>query len=431
MHAGETSSVPVWANGVSARVRRMPLSGAHEVETVVIGGGVAGLSVALHMAEGGRAPMLLEAATIGSGATGTSAGIVAPQFARATPAAVLEKFGAARGAALLRLVSDSGRYLFDLAARHDIACDQNMAGFLAPATGHHARRRLDDLIAQWRPYRSDLALCDAAEVERLSGCRGYGAGILHATGGSIDPLLYARGLADRAEALGVRIHEQTPVATLARNGASWLLSAGAGRVRARQVVLAANGGNASLHPALTGTVLPLPVCEVSTEPLPPEMRASILPHGHSLTDMETDVFSIRYAADGRLVTAHPMSSRHSAAEIAEAVNRRLAAMLVDYRPLRLDHVWHGTAWVNSNLLPRLVQPAEGMIAIQACNGRGLGINTIIGRDVARTLLDPATPPAIGFERPRRISGFVFARHVPHLLMTAALARKAVRNLFSR
>ncbi|QKS00436.1 FAD-binding oxidoreductase [Sphingomonas sp. CL5.1] len=387
--------------------------------------------MALHLVENGRPPLLLEGAAIGSGATGMSAGIVAPQLVRATPSAVLAKFGVPRGEALLRLVSDSGRYLFDLATRHAIDCDQSAAGFLAPATGHGALQRLGELIGRWRPYRSDLALCGAAEVEALSGCRGYGAAILHQTGGSIDPLLYARGLAARAEALGARIHEDTHVTAITREGRSWIVSTGAARVRAQQVVLAANGGNGALHPALTGTVLPLPVCEMSTEPLPPEMRAAILPFGHSLTDMEADVFSIRYTAGDRLVTAHPMSSRHSIGQIAEAVNRRLAATLVAYRPLRLEHVWHGTAWVNSNLLPRLVRPAEGVIAIQACNGRGLGINTIIGREVARTLLDPGSSPDIGFETPRRISGFAFARHVPHLLMTAALASKAVRNLFTR
>lgn len=420
-----------WSANRSAPARRAPLTGTVDVETVVVGGGVAGLSTALHLAEAGHAPLVLEAETIGSGATGASAGIVAPQLVRTVPQAVLAKFGRERGEALLRLVSESGRYLFDLVDRHGIGCAPSTAGFLAPAMGRSASHRLGEIIAQWRPYRSDMALCDAEEIRRLSGCHGYGAAILHETGGAVDPLLYASGLADRAEALGAHIHEGSGVTAITPNGAGWTLTTARATVTARRVVLAANGGNAALHPALAGTVLPLPVCEVVTEPLPAEMRAAILPEGHSLTDMEPDVFSIRYAFGDRLVTAHPMSERHSADEIAEAVNKRLAAMLTVHRPLRLDHVWHGTAWVNPNLLPRLVKSAEGMIAIQACNGRGLGINTILGRDVARALIDPRLTPEIGFTRPRSVAGFAFARHVPHLIMSSALLAKRIRGMFAR
>lgn len=431
MNGGGSSGGSAWDAGAPKPAPRRSFSGIADAETVIVGGGIAGLSTALHLAEAGRPALVLEAGTVGSGATGTSAGIVAPQLVRTTPHAVMARLGRERGAALLRLVGESGRYLFDLADRHGIACDQSMAGFLAPATGRSAPRRLGDLIAQWDPFRSDLSLCDAREIERLSGCRGYGAAILHATGGSVNPLLYARGLADRAEALGTVIHERSGVAAIERTGQDWLVSTPEGQVRAKTVVLAANGGNGGLHRSLRGTVLPLPVCEVVTEPLPADMRAAILPMGHSLTDMEPDVFSVRYTSGHRLVTAHPMNDRHSVEQITEAVNRRLMAMLVSYRPLRLEHVWHGTAWVNSNLLPRLVRPDAGLIAIQACNGRGLGINTVIGREVAHMLIEPARPAELGFTTPRRVSGFAFARHVPHLLMSAALVAKQVRGAFSR
>jgi len=419
----------IW--GGDAPPPRPAASGAIDADVVVIGGGVAGLSTALHLAEAGLRPLLLESARIGDGATGASAGVIAPQLIRTTPDAVIKRLGRDHGTAMLRLVGESGRTLFDLAARHGIACDATPKGFLAGATGHGAYDKLSARMAEWTPYRDDIRVCDAAETARLTGCRGYGAAVLDRSGGSIDPLLFARGLAARAEALGASIHEDSAVRKIERRGTSWLLTTPTARITAQTVVLAANGGNAALHPALAGTILPLPVCEVATEALPADMRAAILPEGHSLTDLEPDVFSIRHAAGGRLVTAFPVGGTQPPAQIAEAVNRRLAQMLSVHHPLRLDYIWQGTAWVNSNLLPRLVRVDQGLVAIQACNGRGLGINTALGREVARSIAEPGTAPAIPFGAPSRVSGFLLAQHLPRLLMSAALMTKRLRQMVSR
>jgi succinate dehydrogenase/fumarate reductase flavoprotein subunit len=55
------------------------LEGDTDAEILVIGGGVAGLSTALHLAERGVAVALVEGAAVGSGATGASGGLIAPE----------------------------------------------------------------------------------------------------------------------------------------------------------------------------------------------------------------------------------------------------------------------------------------------------------------------------------------------------------------
>ncbi|MGF7147616.1 glycine/D-amino acid oxidase-like deaminating enzyme [Sphingomonas zeicaulis] len=422
--------VPVWGAGAGA-VPRPALDGSVRTEVAIVGGGVAGLSSALHLARAGLDVLLLESARIGAGATGTSAGVVAPQLVRTTPAKVLRRLGRDRGTALLRFVAESGRHLFDLIDREGLACDARPAGFLAPAAGQGAARRLDAVIEEWRGVRSDLSLLDAAEVAQATGCRGYGAAIHDASGGAVDPLLLARGLADLAEQAGARLHEASAVCAVEGGPGAWRLRTAGGEVLARTVILAANGGNAALRHELRGSVLPLPVCEVATEPLPAEMRAAILPGGESMTDLETDVFSIRYAAGFRLVTAFPASDRLTHEAATAGVNARLAAMLSVHRPLALDHVWQGTAWVNTDLLPRLVRVAEGLVAVQACNGRGLATNVLIGREVARSLGHLPGQPLLALEPPRRVSGFLIARHLPRLILAAGLATKKIRSAFTR
>src|SRR5215468_4515199 len=71
---------------------RPPLEGAREVETCVVGGGLAGLATALDLAERGRAVVLLEANRIGWGASGRNGGFMSPGFATGV-SGLIEKVG--------------------------------------------------------------------------------------------------------------------------------------------------------------------------------------------------------------------------------------------------------------------------------------------------------------------------------------------------
>ena len=60
---------------------RPSLSGAEDCDTVIIGGGLAGLTTALQLVRGGQQVILLEAERVGFGASGRNGGFVSPGFA--------------------------------------------------------------------------------------------------------------------------------------------------------------------------------------------------------------------------------------------------------------------------------------------------------------------------------------------------------------
>lgn len=417
----------VWEALTSAPARRPTARGLLEADVAIIGGGVAGLSTALHLSERGMGVALVEAQSFGAGATGASAGVVAPQLTKTTPDAVRKKLGEERSSRLLRLIAESGTHLFDLVARHHIDCAAVPAGFIAPRMGANSLTVLQDVVRQWAPIRTDLRIADMEEVTALTGCRGYRAALVDPTGGGIDPLALARGLADRAEALGARLYEGTPALQLGRAPGGWKIVLPDGEIVTRRVIVAANASNGGIHRALRGTMLPLPVVEVATEPLPAAMRARILPGNQALTDLELDVFSIRYTIDGRLVTAFPSSNGGLPEELEEKINRRLEETLVVHQPLRIDYAWLGQAAVNADLIPRIVRLDEGLLAVQACNGRGLGINTILGRELAAYLLGDRKLAQLPIADARPISGFLLARHIPRMLLATALFAKQLRR----
>lgn len=409
------------------RLSRAALAGKHEAEVAIIGGGVAGATLALYLAAEGLDPLLVESASVGEGALGASAGIIAPQLVRTTPARVLARLGARVGADWLRLVGESGGHLFRLIAEHRLACEASPTGFVAPVVGRRAVARLRQIVEEWLPFRRDLSVLDPGETAALTGCMRYDGAILDASGGTVNPLLLARSLADRAEALGARLFERSPVTGIERVGSGWRATTSGGTVAARHLILCANGGNAALHPALGRSVLPMHIQELATAPIPPPMRAATLPRGHCMTDLELDIFSLRYADGARLVTALPARGLMSRAEAEALVNERLARMLAAYEPVGIDYAWGGTAWINSSLLPRLVPLDTNLIAVQACNGRGIATNAIVARELARMLCGNGRyRPAIPFEQPKPIAAFRLARHVPDMLLSATLWAKAAR-----
>jgi glycine/D-amino acid oxidase-like deaminating enzyme len=419
---------PEWGGSLWLSRHRAPsspaLRGRLDTDVAIVGAGMAGVSAAFHLGSLGIETVVLEAARQPFAATAASAGVIAPQLTRHTPGGVLARLGAEPGARFLRLLAQSGRYLFDLAASEGIDCAAQPAGFLKPAPGPEGPALLRDLIADWRPFRGDLELAGAAETRALTGCEGYGACLIDPSGGGLDPVALVQGLAGAAPAGLVQLFRDSAVLSVARHGDAYRLTTAEGVVRARRVVLCANGGAGRLHPALARTVMPLPVYQVATAPLPASLRQAILPKGHALTDSSAHVFSIRLDVEGRLITACPGLIPLGRGALNRTINRRLAAMLPAWKPTPLDFAWRGTAWLNGDLLPRLVRLDDGLYAVQACNGRGLALNTIIGREVARLCAAPgAYDPAIPFGPPAPVRGYALARHAPGLMMTvAALGR---------
>ena len=160
-----------WAADMVAGTDWPRLEHAESAEVAIVGGGVAGASLALNLALSGHQPVLIESDRIGAGAAGVSGGIVAPQLPRHGFSDVQRKLGTMHAEQLFRMLAESGNYLFELARLHAPGSEAAQAGFLAPAMGGSALRRIEQIIADWAPFRSDIRYLDAHAFAELSGLR--------------------------------------------------------------------------------------------------------------------------------------------------------------------------------------------------------------------------------------------------------------------
>ncbi|RDJ02888.1 NAD(P)/FAD-dependent oxidoreductase [Rhizobium grahamii] len=418
------TAISLWHAIGGARRERPPVDGTVDADLAVIGGGFAGLSTALHAAEKGLSVIVLEAEIIAWGATGRNAGFVVPNFAKRDPDDIIAELGMERGEQLVRFASDSAKLVFDLIHRHAIDCQAHQSGWIQPAHSAAALAKVRSRAAQWARRGRPAVVMDAAETADVTGARGYAGSWTDCSGGLLDPVAYARGLADAAEAASARIFERSPVTAITHANDGYRLTTATGSVRAGKVFIATNAYGADLQPGLARTYIPLRVFQIATEPLPAEVRERLLPGNQSVSDTRRNLFTFRFDAENRLISGGMhIFSPGAATRVPRTIHRRLAEKL-DLKAIPpIAHAWSGMAAVEPDFLPHLVDLGPGLIAGFACNGRGIALTTALGREIAAWACGtPGAALPIPFAPPSEIPFHGLVRHAPNMLLPWSILR---------
>ncbi len=249
-----------------------PLDGDKRVSVAVIGAGFTGLSAALHLAERGVDVAVLEAHEPGWGASGRNGGQVNPGL-KHDPDTVEQDFGSDLGRRMVALSGNAPNTVFDLIQRHQIDCQALQSGTLRAAISPRDTAGLRTTTAQWARRDAPVALLEGAALQQTTGSTRYASALLDRRGGQVNPLGYARGLAQAAMQAGAAVFGDSPAQSVQRNGALWHVMTPRGTLRADKLVLATNGYTDDLWSGLRRSVVPVFSAIVSSEPLPEVTRA--------------------------------------------------------------------------------------------------------------------------------------------------------------
>lgn len=389
----------LWAATACPAPESPPLRGDIAVDVAVIGAGYTGLSTALHLLEGGaESVVVLEAAQIGFGASGRNAGLV-NAGAWIHPDELPRRLGKLHGRRLLQTLGDGPELVFDIVERHGIACEPVRNGNLHCAIGAGGLADIRERARQWTAHGVQVRLLDATETAHLTGASAYSGALLDPRTGTLQPLGYARGLARAVQSLGGRIHEHTAVVSARPDGARWRLATAQGTaIKAHRVVVATNtaqtapGLTPDAWPRLQAELVRLPYFNMATAPLPPALRARILPQGHGVWDTATVLSSYRLDATGRLVYGSVGALTPPARGTHEQwVRRAITRLFPELRGIGIEHQWHGWIDTTAHHLPYLHELDSNVWAFSGYNGRGIAPGTILGRELAWMLLGKLRP----------------------------------------
>ncbi|MGU3383345.1 NAD(P)/FAD-dependent oxidoreductase [Methylobacterium sp. D53M] len=373
----------LWATTAAPAPDTPPLARSGLAEVVIVGGGFCGLSTALHLAERGIRPVVLEAQEVGYGGSGRNGGQVIPGL-KYDPADLVARFGRERGERLARFAGGTADVVFDLIARHGMDVPHSRAGWIQGAHTEAGLAEVAKRAAQWADLGAPTRVLDRAETEQLLGTDRYLGGWLDGRGGAIQPLSYARGLARAAQKAGATIHGGSPVTGLERTGSGWTVTTAQGeRVTTGRVVLCTNGYTGGLWPNLARTVIAANSFQVATVPLTDNLRRSILPEGHVSSDTRKLLLYFRLDHTGRLLMGGrgPFREPRDPADWAH-LERIVGKLFPQLDGIAFDHRWCGRVAITRDYLPHIHEPAPGLLIDIGCQGRGVGLQSAMGRAMA-------------------------------------------------
>lgn len=363
------------------------LSDDLHADVVVVGAGYTGLSAALKIGTAGRSCIVLEAEEIGFGGSGRNVGLVNAGL-WLQPAEVRKVLGQPYGNRILSLLDQAPSVVYDLIAKYGISCEASRPGTLHCGVGAAGDRQLRERERQWQALGADVVLLDRNETAALTGSRRYSSALLDRRAGTIQPLAYARGLADAALGAGAQIFTRSAVISTTRlTDGSWRLSAPNGSVTARWVIVATNAYTVFPWSNLRTELVPLPYFNIATTPLPPAIRRSVLPHGHGIWDTKEVLTSARMDQAGRLIIGSVGALRYGGAPIHEAwAKRSMHRLFPQTRDIPFESAWWGTIGMTADHVPRFHHLADQVVTMCGYNGRGIGPGTVFGIALAELAL---------------------------------------------
>ncbi|UVK38344.1 FAD-binding oxidoreductase [Mesorhizobium sp. AR10] len=376
-------SDPIWQKPQAASAFQSLVAAGERVDVLIVGGGILGLSTALHAARLGMSVQVLDAGEIGQGASGLNGGQVIPGL-KYDPEWLLHHFGPERGEALVNFAASTANAVFELIEDEKLAVSFVRNGWIQAAHTETALKAAANRDRQWRARGADVRLLNETEIAAMTGAQGYLGGWLDRRAGVIDPLAYTSELARVAAVAGVKIAERQKVVQLGRNAGLWRISTESGaELQAKAVLLATNAYTGGLLPGLAETIVPLHSFQIATAPLSSNLAATILPEGQAVSDSRRILVYYRKSADGRLVLGGRgrMALPTSPADWAH-LERALLRLYPALSDVAIEKRWFGRVAMTPDHLPHIHEPEQGLLAVVGCQGRGVGLMTALGERLA-------------------------------------------------
>ena len=404
----EAGEVPVeksvWAANQKHVATYPPLSADISADVVIVGAGLAGCSLALHLAEAGVHAVVLEKHQPGWGASGRNAGHVLPTL---RDLELIQNFPDG-GKAFLELFQQHHTIPFDLSKKYNIQCDAVQTGYLNAMTSESTFKSQQKESEFWQQYGQKVDYIEGEEMEKATGSSYYQYGVRYNSGGRVNPYLFSNGMLSAAIEQGAKAFGNTEALSMLKHNQQWRVSTAQGSVIADRVIYCTNAYPSGAAKSLVGSFYPMTAYALCTKPLPDDLAKTIMPSRSTLAQLPLDLNPMIIDSKNRIITASmPSTSEPENGQwhFEHHLNwlQRTWPQLKQTK-LELEHYWTGRVAMRNNEFPGAYQIDKGVYGLMHFNAWGNVMAPLMAKAFAKALVkDDMQQLPFALEKPEQLS----------------------------
>jgi glycine/D-amino acid oxidase-like deaminating enzyme len=364
----------------------MPLP--ERVDVAVIGGGFTGLSAARTLARQGTEVAVLEAETVGWGASSRNGGMVLTGL-KLPMQTVIQRYGRDLAKRLFQASLDSIDTVEQIVKDEHIDCGFARTGHLLAA---NKPRHFDALQAEVefmeKEFGHQVHLVSKQNQREEIGTDLYHGALVDEVSAGVNPAQFVVGLACAAERAGATLHARARVTRLERRGAGFIIETERGQLSAESVLVATSGYTGRVTQSLQRRLIPIGSFIIATEPLSDEFAHELSPKNRMIFDYKHYLNYFRLW-DRRMIfggrAAFFPENGNTISRSAEILRREMVSVYPQLRDAKVKYAWGGTLDFAFDMMTH-VGEMEGMYYSLGYAGHGVAMGTHLGRTVAETML---------------------------------------------
>src|SRR6266851_8603380 len=361
-------------------------------DVVVIGAGFTGLSAARTFANRGAKVVVLEAYTIGWGASSRNGGMVLTGM-KLDVGTLAKRYGMDLTRRMYADSLASIDLVEQIVREENIACDFSRCGHLEVAckqSHFDSYARSAEVIA--KEFSHQLRIISRKDLSGEIGSSIYFGGLVDESSAGLNPARYVAGLARAALKTGASIYESARVQKIARglqNGASGFeITTTRGDISARDVLVATSGYTSSATPALQKKIIPIGSYIIVTEQLPESLAEELSPHNRMIYDSKYYLYYYRLTPDNRMLfggrAAFFPETKNTIRRSVEILRRGMVEVYPQLHDAKIAHAWGGTVDFCFDTMPHAGQ-TNGIHYALGYAGHGVAMATYLGARMAEKI----------------------------------------------
>jgi glycine/D-amino acid oxidase-like deaminating enzyme len=360
------------------------------VDVAVIGGGYTGLSAALTLAKRGASVAVLEARTIGWGASSRNGGMVLTGLKIPMQTAI-KRYGRDFARRLFQCSLDSISTVENICKEEGIDCGFTRKGHLLAANKpKHYGLLAQEVEFMAREFNHPVRLVARDDQRAEIGSDRYYGVLVDEVSAGLNPAQYVTGLAYAAERAGATLHAQARVTRLERNEKCFLVETERGSLNADIIFVGTNGYTESITPDLRRKIMPVGSFIIATEPLFDTLAHELNPSKRMIFDFKHFLNYFRLSDDNRMIfggrAAFFPENERTVRQSAEILRREMIEVFPQLRDVNVEYAWGGTLGFSFDLMPHAGE-TDGIYYALGYAGHGVAMATYLGKTVAQAMLD--------------------------------------------